>query len=175
MNIPTKYGWFFDIFQLYMADILSQYICWNHWKNDKLKTVGVVFLPAPFDHPSMSFQRFILLIDTKCPHVTPKCEQLSYQYIWPTLVTYHKSCEWCEVKKQTFQQEPRGWFSVQLLWTENRHVPDSLHGDWPGLLRQVPQECTAWQNIRGIPCRLLIISLYCVKYWRSAYWMVTLS
>ena len=27
-------------------------------------------------------------------------------------------------KKQTFQQEPRGRFSVQLLLTENRHVPD---------------------------------------------------
>ena len=27
-------------------------------------------------------------------------------------------------KKQTFQQEPRGLFSVQLLRTETRHVPD---------------------------------------------------
>ena len=27
-------------------------------------------------------------------------------------------------KKHTFQQEPRGRFSVQLLRTENRHVPD---------------------------------------------------
>ena len=27
-------------------------------------------------------------------------------------------------KKQTLQQEPRGRFSVQLLRTENRHVPD---------------------------------------------------
>ena len=29
-------------------------------------------------------------------------------------------------KKQTLQQEPRGRFSVQLLRTENRHVPDCL-------------------------------------------------
>ena len=29
-------------------------------------------------------------------------------------------------KKQTLQQEPRGRFSVQLLRTENRHVPDWL-------------------------------------------------
>ena len=34
-------------------------------------------------------------------------------------------------KKQTFQQEPRGRFSVQLLRTENRHVPDCL---WPASL-----------------------------------------
>ena len=29
-------------------------------------------------------------------------------------------------KKTTSQQEPRGRFSVQLLRTENRHVPDCL-------------------------------------------------
>ena len=55
------------------------------------------------------------------------CDQLSYQYIWPTLVTYNKSCEWCEVKKQTFKQELLERYSAQLLWTENPHVPDR----WP--------------------------------------------
>ena len=96
-------------------------------KIEKLKTVGVVFLPAPFDHSSMRtwvFSDFFFWLTTKCPHTVPKCKQLSYEYIWPTLATYNKSCDWCEVKKKTFQQEPRGRFSVQLLRTENRHVPD---------------------------------------------------
>ena len=35
-----------------------------------------------------------------------------------------------KTNKQTFQQEPRGRFSVQLLWTENRHVPDRLYIMW---------------------------------------------
>ena len=97
-------------------------------KIEKLKTVGVVFLPAPFDHSSMRtwvFSDFFFWLTTKCPHAVPKCKQLSYEYIWPTLATYNKSCYRCdEVKKKPFQQEPRGRFSVQLLRTENRHVPD---------------------------------------------------
>ena len=46
------------------------------------------------------FSDFFFWLTTKCPHAVPKCEQLSYQYIWPTLATYNKSCEWCEVKKK---------------------------------------------------------------------------
>ena len=48
------------------------------------------------------FSDFFLWLTTKCPHAVPKCKQLSYQYIWPTLATYNKSCEWCEVKKTNF-------------------------------------------------------------------------
>ena len=48
------------------------------------------------------FCDFFFWLTTKCPHAVPKCKQLSYQYIWPTLATYNKSCEWCEVKKTNF-------------------------------------------------------------------------
>ena len=48
------------------------------------------------------FSDFFFWLTTKCPHAVPKCEQLSYQYIWPTLATYNKGCEWCEVKKTNF-------------------------------------------------------------------------
>ena len=48
------------------------------------------------------FSDFFFWLTTKCPHAVPKCKQLSYQYIWPTLATYSKSCEWCEVKKTNF-------------------------------------------------------------------------
>ena len=56
VNFPTKYGGFFDI-------CLSTRGGYSHpihmlksmKKIKKLKAVGVVFLPAPFDHSSMSF------------------------------------------------------------------------------------------------------------------------
>ena len=48
------------------------------------------------------FSDFFFWLTTKCPHAVPKCEQLSYQYIWPTLATYNKSFEWCEVKNTNF-------------------------------------------------------------------------
>ena len=56
VNFLTKYGGFFDIF----LSICGGYSHPIHMlkslkKNEKLKTVGVVFLPAPFDNSSMSF------------------------------------------------------------------------------------------------------------------------
>ena len=97
-------------FYLYVADILIQYICWNHWKNWKIKDSRCRLLTRP-SMRTWVFSDFFFWLTTKCPHAVPKCKQLSYEYIWPTLATYNKSCDWCEVKKkQTFQQEPRGRF-----------------------------------------------------------------
>ena len=52
------------------------------------------------------FSDFFFWLTTKCSHAVPKCEQMSYQYSWPTLATYNKSCEWCEVKKQLSNKSP---------------------------------------------------------------------
>ena len=108
-NIHFK-AWIFPInavdslifFHWYMADILLQYICWTHWKFEKIKTVGVISYPPHLTILAWVFSHFFYWLTTKCPHVIPKCEQLSYQYIQPTLVTYNKSCEWCEEKKANF-------------------------------------------------------------------------
>ena len=81
---------------------------------EKLKTVGVVFLPAHLTILAWVFSDFFFWLTTKCPHALPKCEQLSYQYIWHTLATYNKSCEWCEVKKTNFP--------TRALWTVFRPI-----------------------------------------------------
>ena len=98
-------------------------------KIEKLKTVGVVFLPAPFDHSSMRtwvFSDFFFWLTTKCPHAVPKCKQLSYEYIWPTLATYNKSCDWCEVKKKLSNKSPVDGFPSNYC---GRKTVMSLTGD----------------------------------------------
>ena len=91
-------------FHLYVAGILTQYICWNHWKNKYSRCHFLTRPIWPSKHEFLAI--FFYWLTSKCPHVIPKCEQLSYQYIWPTLVTYNKSCEWCEVKKNLSNKSP---------------------------------------------------------------------
>ena len=129
VNCPNKYGGFFDIFPFICGWYTPPVHMLKSLKNlKKIKTVAVISYPPHLTILAWVFSYFFYWLTTKCPHVIPKCEQLSYQYIQPTLVTYNKSCEWCEVKKKSKlpKQEPRGRFSVQLLWAGNRHDPDWL-------------------------------------------------
>ena len=75
---------------------------------------------------------FFFWLATKCLHAVPKCEQLSYQYIWPTLATYNKSCEWCEVKKTNFPTRPP--------WTVFRPIIADGKPSCPWLYTMLPTE-----------------------------------
>ena len=78
------------------------------------------------------FSDFFFWLTTKCPHAVPKCKQLSYQYIWPTLVTYNKSCGWCEVKKTNFP--------TRALWTVFRPIIADGKPSCPWLVKAPPAE-----------------------------------
>ena len=72
------------------------------------------------------FSDLFYWLTAKCPHVIPKCEQFSYQYSWPALVTYNKSCEWCEVRKKNFP--------TRAPWTVFRPIIVDGKPSCPGLI-----------------------------------------